>query len=108
MIFKCLYLKSSFPNGLIHYTKFEDGYRKYGPAIPGSTIYKKLKPLRTAIERNYGLVKENRYRMETTNTYMGLDNFSIHVIEHDIALSLDIIFMFKKDGKISPVLKLNY
>jgi len=54
------------------------------------------------------LVKENRYRMETTNTYMGLDNVSMHVIEHDIALTLDIIFTFKKDGKISPVLKLNY
>jgi hypothetical protein len=108
MTFKCPYQDSLFPNGLIHYTKFEDGYRKYGPAIPASTIYRKLKPLRTAIERNYGLVKENRYRMETTNTYMGLNNVSMHVIEHDIALTLDIIFMFKKDGKISPVLKLNY
>ena len=108
MTFKCPYRDSSFPNGLIYYTKFEDSYRKYGPAIPASTIYKKLKPLRTAIERNYGLVKENRYRMETTNTYMGLDNVSMHVIEHDIALTLDIIFMFKKYGKISPLLKLNY
>jgi hypothetical protein len=108
MTFKCPYLDSSSSNGLIEYTNFKDSYRKYGPAIPDSIIYKKLKPLRTAIERNYGLVKENRYRMETTNTYMGLDNVSIHVIEHDIALTLDIIFMFKKDGKISPVLKLNY
>lgn len=108
MTFKCLYLKSSLPNGLIQYTKFEDGYRKYGPGIPGSTIYKKLKPLRTAIERNYGLVKENRYRMEYTNTYMGLDNVLMHVIEHDISLTLDIIFMFHRQGKLSSVLKLNY
>jgi hypothetical protein len=108
MTFICPYRDSAFPNGLIYYTKFKDSYRKYGPAIPASIIYRKLKPLRTAIERTYGLVKENRYRMETTNTYMGLDNVLMHVIEHDIALTLDIIFMFKKEGKISPVLKLNY
>jgi hypothetical protein len=108
MTFTCPYRDSAFPNGLIYYTKFKDSYRKYGPAIPASIIYRKLKPLRTAIERTYGLVKENRYRMETTNTYMGLDNVLMHVIEHDIALTLDIIFMFKKEGKISPVLKLNY
>jgi hypothetical protein len=108
MTFPCPYRDSAFPNGLIYYTKFKDSYRKYGPAIPASIIYRKLKPLRTAIERTYGLVKENRYRMETTNTYMGLDNVLMHVIEHDIALTLDIIFMFKKEGKISPVLKLNY
>ena len=108
MTFKCPYLGSSFPNGLIHYTKFDDSYRKYGPAIPGSTIYKKLKPMRTAIERNYGLVKENRYRMERTNTYMGLDNVLMHIVEHDISLTLDIIFMFKRYGKISPLLNLNY
>ena len=108
MTFECPYLKSSFPNGLIYYTRFKDGYRKYGPAIPGSTIYKKLKPMRTAIERNYGLVKENRYRMENTNTYMGSDNVLMHVIEHDISLTQDIIFMFKRYDKISPLLKLNY
>jgi hypothetical protein len=65
LTFHCPYLDSSFRNGLIYYTRFKDGYRKYGPAIPGSTIYKNLKPMRTAIERNYGMVKENRYRMET-------------------------------------------
>jgi len=64
--------------------------------------------MRTAIERNYGLVKKNRYRMENTNTYMGLDNVLMHIIEHDIVLTLDIIFMFKQSGKISPLLKLNY
>ena len=64
--------------------------------------------MRTAIEKNYGLVKENRYRMEHTNTYMGVDNVLMHVIEHDITLTLDIIFMFKRYEKISPLLKLNY
>ena len=64
--------------------------------------------MRTAIERNYGLVKENRYRMEHTNTYMGMDNVLMHLIEHDISLTQDIIFMFKRYGKISPLLKLNY
>ena len=108
MTFDCPYLDNSFSNGQIRYTKFQDGYRKYGPAIPGSSIYQKLKPLRTAIERNYGLVKENRYRMENTNTYMGMDNVLMHVIEHDISLTLDIIFMFKRYGKISPLLNLNY
>jgi hypothetical protein len=108
MTFKCPYRDSTFPNGLAYYTNFEESYRKYGPAIPTSIIYKKLKPLRTAIERNFGLVKEHRYRMETNNTYMGLDNVSMHVRKHDIALTLDMIFMFKKDGKISPILKMNY
>jgi hypothetical protein len=107
MTFDCPFLQGSFANGLIYYTKFQDD-RKYGPAIPGSTIYKKLKPMRTAIERNYALVKENRYRMENTNTYMGMDNVLMHVIEHDISLTQDIIFMFKRYDKISPLLKLNY
>ena len=64
--------------------------------------------MRTSIERNYGLVKDNRYRMENTNTYMGIDNVLMHVIEHDISLTLDIIFMFRRYDKISPLLKLNY
>jgi hypothetical protein len=37
-----------------------------------------------------------------------LDNVLTHIIEHDIALTLDIIFQFKQYGKISPLLKLNY
>lgn len=104
----CPYRKSPSPNGQIRYTKFADGYRKYGPVTQNSIIYKKLKPFRTAIERNYGLVKENRYRMENTNTYMGLANVLMHVVEHDIALTQDIIFMFKRYGKISSVINLNY
>ncbi|MFV1976326.1 MAG: hypothetical protein ACC651_11310, partial [Candidatus Scalindua sp.] len=69
----CSYLNSDNEYGFIKYTKFKDSYRKFGPATPNSIIYKRLKPLRTAIERNYGLVKENRYRMEWINTYMGID-----------------------------------
>jgi hypothetical protein len=37
--------------------------------VPHSLIYKKLKPFRTGIERTFGLVKENRYRMELSNSY---------------------------------------
>jgi IS5 family transposase len=102
----CSHLKSDKVHGLVTYTRFKDGYRKFGPATPNSIIYKRLKPLRTAIERKYGLVKENRYRMEWTNTYMGIDNVTMHVIEHDIALTLDIMFEYKKKGKLSPLLKL--
>lgn len=101
----CPHLKSDNERGLTKYTRFKDGYRKFGPATPNSIIYKRLKPLRTAIERNYGLVKENRYRMEWTNTYMGINNVAMHVIEHDITLALDIIFEFRKSGKISQLLK---
>ena len=67
--------------------------------IPGSRVYKRLKPLCTGIERYYGLAKENRYRMETSNTYMIHDNVLIHVIEHDIVLTLDIIFQYCQTGK---------
>lgn len=77
-----------------------------GPATPHTTIYKKLKPFRTVIEREFGLVKENRYRMEYMNTYMGIDNVTMHVIEHDIVLIQDIIFEYKKTGKVSPVIKI--
>ncbi len=52
------------------------------------------------------LVKENRYRMERTNTYMAIDNITMHVIEHDIALILDVMFEYNKTGKLSPLLKL--
>ncbi len=69
-------------------------------------IYKKLKPFRTGIERTFGLVKENRYRMEISNSYIGIDNVSIHIIEHDIVLTQDIISDYMKNGKISPVLNL--
>ena len=50
--------------------------------------------------------QENRYRMEWTNIYMRIDNVTMHVIEHDIALALDIMLEYKKTGKLSPLLKL--
>jgi hypothetical protein len=104
-LFDCENLGSDNPNGITIYTHFKDSYRKYGPAIPSTIIYKRLKPLRTAIEREYGLIKENRYRMEYINTYTGIDNVTMHVIEHDIALTQDIIFDFKRSGLKSPVIK---
>jgi hypothetical protein len=88
------------------YTYFKDDYRSKGPAVPGSRIYRRLKKLRTGIERYYGLTKENRYNMEANNTYMGRDNVLIHVIEHDIVATLDIIFEHAKTGKWSDVLSL--
>ena len=86
------------------HTYFKDSYRKQGPAVPGSRVYKRLKPLRTGIERYYGLAKENRYRIEASNTYMGHDNVLIHVIEHDIVLTLDIIFQHSRIGKWSDII----
>jgi hypothetical protein len=70
-------------------------------------IYQKLKPFRTGIEITFGLVKENRYRIERSNFYKGTDNVTIHAIEHDIVLTQDIIFDYIRTGKISPVLNLN-
>jgi hypothetical protein len=104
----CDYDKEQYKYGFTRYTYFTDGYRKYGPALPHSANYKKLKPLRTGIERTFGLVKENRYRMEQTNLYRGIDNVTIHAIEHDIVLTQDIIFDYIMTGKKSPVLNLNY
>jgi len=104
----CDYDKDQYKYGFARYTYFADGYRKFGPALPHSAIYRKLKPLRTGIERTFGLVKENRYRMEQTNLYRGIDNVTIHAVEHDIVLTQDIIFDYVMTGKKSPVLKLNY
>jgi hypothetical protein len=104
----CEYEKEQYRFGYICHTYFEDSYRKYGPALPHSAIYQKLKPFRTGIERTFGLVKENKYRMENTNLYKGIENISIHVIEHDIVLTQDFIYDYIKAGKKSPVLKLNY
>jgi len=108
LLFQCEYTKDQYKHGYTCYTYFLDGYRKYGPALPHSLIYKALKPLRTGIERTFGLVKENRYRMESSNFFKGIDNVAIHAIEHDITLTHDIIFDYIKTGKISPVLNLNY
>ena len=62
-------------------TYFTQGYRKFGLVLPHSAIYQKLKPLSTVIERTFGLVKENWYRMEQTNLYKGIDNVTIHALE---------------------------
>jgi hypothetical protein len=108
LLFSCGYVTEQYKFGYTCYTYFRDGYRKYGPAVTHSLIYKKLKPFRTGIERTFGLVKENRYRMETSNCYKGIENVTIHAIEHDIVLTQDIIFDYIKTGKLSPVLNLNY
>jgi hypothetical protein len=108
LLFKCNYVKEQHKFGYTCYTYFSNGYRKYGPALPRNLIYKKLKPFRTGIERTFGLVKENRYRMEKSNFFKGLNNVTIHAVEHDIVLTHDIIFDYIKTGKISPVLNLNY
>jgi hypothetical protein len=105
LLFNCSYRNSQSRFGWMTHTRFKDSYRTQGPAVPGSRVYERLKPLRTGIERYYGLAKENRYRMETNNTYMGHDNVLIHVIEHDITLTLDIIFQHNQTGKWSDVLK---
>ena len=108
LLFSCDYDKEQNRFGYNCYTYFKNGYRKYGPAVPHSMIYKKLKPYRTGIERTFALVKENRYRMEISNRYKGIENVTIHAIEHDIALTQDSIFDYTKTGKLSPVLNLNY
>ena len=42
--------------------------------------------------------------MEKTNFYMGIENFSIHVIEDYIIITQNIIFDNQKSGKISSIL----
>jgi len=104
LLFSCEHQNSDTRFGWLTYTYFKDDYRRQGPAVPGSRLYKRLKKLRTGIERYYGLTKENRYHMEANNTYMGLDNVLIHVIEHDIVATLDILHEHQKTGKYSDVL----
>jgi len=104
LLFSCEYQDSENRFGWIIHTHFKDDYRRQGPAVPGSRPYEQLKKLRTGIERYYGLTKENRYHMEVNNTYMGHDNVLIHVIEHDIVATLNILYEHKKTGKWSDVL----
>ena len=103
--FPCEYQNPKNRFGWITHTYFKDDYRRQGPAVPGSRLYEQLKKLRTGIERYYGLTKENRYHMEANNTYMGHHNVLVHVIEHDIVATLDIIYEHKKTGKWSDVLR---
>ncbi len=104
LLFSCEHQNSENRFGWITHTYFKDDYRRQGPAVPGSRPYGQLKKLRPGIERYYGLTKENRYHMETNNTYMGHDNVLIHVIEHDMVATLDILYEHKKTGKWSDVL----
>jgi hypothetical protein len=104
LLFSCEYKNSENRFGWITHTCFKNDYRRQGPAVPGSRPYELLKKLRTGIERYYGLTKENRYHMEANNTYMGHDNVLIHVIEHDLVATLDILYEHKKTGKWSDVL----
>jgi hypothetical protein len=106
LLFPCEYQNSKSRFGWMTYTYFKEDYRRQGPAVPGSLVYKRLKKLRTGIERYYGLTKENRYHMEANNTYMGHDNVLIHVIEHDIVATLDILREHEKTGKWSDVLNI--
>ncbi|HEA66199.1 MAG TPA: transposase [Desulfobacterales bacterium] len=106
LLFPCKYQNSKSRFGWMTYTYFKDDYRRKGPAVPGSRIYRRFKKLRTGIEHYYGLTKENRYHMETNNTYMGHDNVLIHVIEHDIVATLDILYEHNKTGKWSDVLNI--
>lgn len=105
MLFECEHLHSKSQFGWMTYTYFKDDYRRQGPVVPGSRLYQRLKKLRTGIERYYGLTKENRYHMEVNNTYKGHDNVLIHVIEHDIVATLDVLFEHRKTGKWSDVLR---
>lgn len=43
-----------------------------------------------------------------SNIYKGIENVTIHAMEHDIILTQDVIFDYIKTGKLSPVLNLNY
>ncbi|MBU2053786.1 MAG: hypothetical protein KKC25_02245, partial [Proteobacteria bacterium] len=80
----------------------------YAPRPRPSHTFFRYAALPETHERTFGLVKENRYRMEETNFYKGIDNVTIHAVEHDIVLTQDIIFDYLTTGKKSPVLKLNY
>ncbi|MDI7269350.1 MAG: transposase [Myxococcota bacterium] len=104
LLFDCEHLHSAGAPGLVRYTRFRDSYRTFGPAAPNTQLYEFLKPLRTGIERTYGLVKTNRYRMEVNNTYVGADNVLMHVVEHDLVLTHDIIYDYLCTGNKSPVL----
>jgi len=104
LLFPCAHRRSKSRFGWMTYTYFAGDYRRRGPAVPGSRVYERLKKLRTGVERYYGLTKENRYHMEANNTYKGHENALIHVIEHDIAATLDILYQHARTGKRSDVL----
>jgi len=43
--------------------------------------------------------------MESHNTYTGMDDVQIHVIENDIVLTQHIIYGFLINGKLSSIIK---
>lgn len=98
-LFTCRYLQGSDSHGLVVYTHFNDNVRLFGPAPPNSRIYQKLKPLRTGIERDYALVKANRYRMQVTLNYEGFESVLQHVILFDVVLIQDKIFEYLQNKK---------
>jgi uncharacterized surface protein with fasciclin (FAS1) repeats len=61
-------------------------------------MIREISRFRTGIEIKFGLVKENRYRMEISYFYKDIDNVTIHTIDHDIVLTQDIIFDYIKTG----------
>ncbi len=108
LLFACGHRDSPSRFGWTTHTRFDEDYRRKGPAVPGSRPYERLTKLRTGIERYYGLTKENRYHMEANNSYMGLENVLIHVIEHDMAATLDILREHARSGKWSDVLDVKH
>jgi hypothetical protein len=92
-LFPCPFTESNQSKyGLVKYTRFKDSIRLYGPATPNSRIYQTLKPFRTGIERDFALVKENRYRLQETLNYEGFNAVQQHVTLFDIVLTQDKIF----------------
>jgi len=49
LIFTCDHLRSKSQFGWMSHTYFKDDFRRQGPAVPGSRLYERLKPLRTGI-----------------------------------------------------------
>lgn len=92
-LFPCPFIENSQSKyGLVKYTHFKDSIRLYGPATPNSRIYQALKSFRTGIERDFALVKENRYRLQGTLNYEGFNAVQQHVTLFDIVLTQDKIF----------------
>lgn len=86
-------------------------------SLQGSTIRGKKASLQCFQIYNYfnifaeGFCDEAKDIADATEFYWnskGIDNVTIHTIEHDIVLTHDIIFDYLKNGKLSPVINLNY
>jgi len=57
------------------------------------------------VSEEKGHVRCTECYVTTTTTSVGIENVAMHVIEHDIVLTQDIIFDYKTTGKVSPVIK---